>query len=90
MKERLAVAAEHVGERALEVGPGRYTAFRAHLGSAHSAGYLPAPRGSDSEPSVLYPHQRIPRPREVIKVKDTEEYLADFRAIWKILGEEFT
>ncbi len=33
---------------------------------------------------------RIPRPRDVIRVKDTEEYLEDFRAIWKILGEEFT
>jgi NitT/TauT family transport system ATP-binding protein len=31
----------------------------------------------------------IPRPRDVIKIKDTEEYLDDFRAIWKILGTEF-
>jgi NitT/TauT family transport system ATP-binding protein len=33
---------------------------------------------------------RIPRPRDVIKVKDSEEYLLDFREIWRILGEEFT
>ena len=32
---------------------------------------------------------RIPRPRDVIKVKDTEEYLEDFREIWRILGAEF-
>ena len=32
---------------------------------------------------------KIPRPRDVIKVKDTEEYLDDFREIWRILGEEF-
>ena len=32
---------------------------------------------------------RIPRPRDVIKVKDSEEYLGDFREIWRILGEEF-
>jgi NitT/TauT family transport system ATP-binding protein len=32
---------------------------------------------------------RIPRPRDVIKVKDSEEYLDDFREIWRILGEEF-
>jgi NitT/TauT family transport system ATP-binding protein len=31
----------------------------------------------------------IPRPRDAIKIKDTEEYLQDFRAIWKILGTEF-
>jgi NitT/TauT family transport system ATP-binding protein len=31
----------------------------------------------------------IPRPRDVIKVKDSEEYLEDFREIWRILGEEF-
>ena len=31
----------------------------------------------------------IPRPRDVITVKDSEEYLQDFRAIWKILGAEF-
>ena len=31
----------------------------------------------------------IPRPRDAIKIKDTEEYLEDFRAIWKILGTEF-
>lgn len=30
-----------------------------------------------------------PRPRDVIKVKDSEEYLGDFREIWRILGEEF-
>jgi NitT/TauT family transport system ATP-binding protein len=33
---------------------------------------------------------RIPRPRDVIKVKDTPEYLGDFREIWRILGEEFS
>jgi ABC-type sulfate/molybdate transport systems ATPase subunit len=32
---------------------------------------------------------RIPRPRDVIKVKDSEEYLGDFREIWRIPGEEF-
>jgi NitT/TauT family transport system ATP-binding protein len=32
---------------------------------------------------------RIPRPRDVIKMKDSEEYLGDFREIWRILGEEF-
>jgi NitT/TauT family transport system ATP-binding protein len=32
----------------------------------------------------------VPRPRDVIKVKDSEEYLRDFREIWRILGEEFT
>jgi NitT/TauT family transport system ATP-binding protein len=32
---------------------------------------------------------RIPRPRDVIKVKDSEAYLAAFREIWRILGEEF-
>ena len=32
---------------------------------------------------------RIPRPRDVIKVKDSEEYLGDFGEIWRILGEEF-
>jgi NitT/TauT family transport system ATP-binding protein len=32
---------------------------------------------------------RIPRPRDVIKVKDSEEYLEDFREIWRILGAEF-
>jgi NitT/TauT family transport system ATP-binding protein len=32
---------------------------------------------------------RIPRPRDVIKMKDSEEYLEDFREIWRILGEEF-
>ena len=31
----------------------------------------------------------IPRPRDVITIKDTEEYLDDFRNIWKILGSEF-
>ena len=31
----------------------------------------------------------IPRPRDVIKVKDSEEYLDDFREIWRILGEQF-
>lgn len=31
----------------------------------------------------------IPRPRDVIKVKDSEEYLDDFREIWRILGKEF-
>jgi hypothetical protein len=29
----------------------------------------------------------IPRPRDVIKVK--EEYLDEFREIWRILGKEF-
>ncbi len=33
---------------------------------------------------------RIPRPRDVIKVKDSEEYLEDFREIRRILGAEFT
>jgi NitT/TauT family transport system ATP-binding protein len=32
---------------------------------------------------------RIPRPRDVINVKDSEEYLEDFREIWRILGAEF-
>jgi NitT/TauT family transport system ATP-binding protein len=32
---------------------------------------------------------RIPRPRDVIKMKDSQEYLDDFREIWRILGEEF-
>jgi NitT/TauT family transport system ATP-binding protein len=32
---------------------------------------------------------RIPRPRDVIKVKDSEAYLEAFREIWRILGEEF-
>ncbi len=31
----------------------------------------------------------IPRPRDVIKIRDSEEYLEDFREIWRILGEEF-
>ena len=31
----------------------------------------------------------IPRPRDVIKVKDSEEYLDEFREIWRILGKEF-
>jgi NitT/TauT family transport system ATP-binding protein len=31
----------------------------------------------------------IPRPRDVINIKDTEEYLEDFRNVWKILGTEF-
>ena len=31
----------------------------------------------------------LSRPRDVITVKDSEEYLDDFRAIWKILGAEF-
>ena len=31
----------------------------------------------------------ILRPRDVIKVKGSEEHLDDFREIWRILGEEF-
>ncbi len=31
----------------------------------------------------------ISQPRDVIKVKDSEEYLDDFREIWRILGEQF-
>ena len=33
---------------------------------------------------------RIPRPRDVINVKDSEEYLDDLREIWRVLGKEFT
>ena len=31
---------------------------------------------------------RIPRPRDVIKVKNSEEYLEDFREVWRIPGAE--
>ncbi len=45
--------------------------------------------GRPGRVKATYP-VRIPRPRDVIKVKDSEEYLHDFREIWRILGEEFT
>ena len=32
----------------------------------------------------------IPGPRDAIRIKDTEEYLADFRTSGGILGSEFT
>jgi hypothetical protein len=32
----------------------------------------------------------IPTPRDAIRIKDTEEYLADFRTSWEILGSEFS
>ena len=31
---------------------------------------------------------RIARPRDIIKMKDSEEYLEDFHEIWRILGED--
>jgi len=31
----------------------------------------------------------LPRPRDVIRSKESDEYLADFRAVWRFLGEEF-
>jgi NitT/TauT family transport system ATP-binding protein len=45
--------------------------------------------GRPGRVKAAYP-SRTPRPRNVIKVKDSDEYLDDFREIWRILGQEFT
>jgi NitT/TauT family transport system ATP-binding protein len=31
----------------------------------------------------------LPRPRDVIKLRETDEYGREYRAIWHVLGEEF-
>jgi NitT/TauT family transport system ATP-binding protein len=31
----------------------------------------------------------LPRPRDVIRIRETEEYAREFRALWHVLGEEF-
>jgi len=30
----------------------------------------------------------IPRPRDVIKLRETEEYAHEYSVIWRVLGEE--
>ena len=32
---------------------------------------------------------KLPRPRDVIRVRETDEYAREFRALWHVLGEEF-
>ena len=32
---------------------------------------------------------KLPRPRDVIRVRETEEYAREFSALWHVLGEEF-
>jgi NitT/TauT family transport system ATP-binding protein len=32
---------------------------------------------------------KLPRPRDVIRVRETEEYAREFGALWHVLGEEF-
>jgi NitT/TauT family transport system ATP-binding protein len=32
---------------------------------------------------------KLPRPRDVIRVRETEEYAREFRVLWHVLGEEF-
>jgi NitT/TauT family transport system ATP-binding protein len=39
---------------------------------------------------VKYVHQvRLPRPRDVIAVRETAAYAEEFRTLWHVLGEEF-
>ncbi len=32
---------------------------------------------------------KLPRPRDVIRIRETEEYAREFGALWHVLGEEF-
>jgi NitT/TauT family transport system ATP-binding protein len=32
---------------------------------------------------------KLPRPRDVIRIRETEEYAREFSALWHVLGEEF-
>ena len=32
---------------------------------------------------------QLPRPRDVIRIRETDEYAREFRALWHVLGEEF-
>jgi NitT/TauT family transport system ATP-binding protein len=32
---------------------------------------------------------KLPRPRDVIRIRETDEYAREFRALWRVLGEEF-
>jgi NitT/TauT family transport system ATP-binding protein len=32
---------------------------------------------------------KLPRPRDVIRIRETDEYAREFRALWLVLGEEF-
>ena len=32
---------------------------------------------------------KLPRPRDVIKVRETDEYAREYRRVWHVLGEEF-
>jgi NitT/TauT family transport system ATP-binding protein len=32
---------------------------------------------------------KLPRPRDVIAIRETEEYAREFGALWHVLGEEF-
>ena len=32
---------------------------------------------------------KLPRPRDVIKLRETDEYAQQYSQIWRVLGEEF-
>ena len=32
---------------------------------------------------------KLPRPRDVIKLRETDDYAHEYGAIWHVLGEEF-
>jgi NitT/TauT family transport system ATP-binding protein len=32
---------------------------------------------------------RLPRPRDVIKVRETDQYASEYSRVWHVLGEEF-
>ncbi len=38
----------------------------------------------------LIHHVKLPRPRDVIKLRATDEYAHEYSAIWNVLGEEFS
>ena len=39
---------------------------------------------------IKYVHEvQLPRPRDVIRVRETDEYAREFSALWRVLGEEF-
>jgi NitT/TauT family transport system ATP-binding protein len=39
---------------------------------------------------IKYVHDvKLPRPRDVIRIRETDEYAREFGALWHVLGEEF-
>ena len=34
-------------------------------------------------------HVKLPRPRDVIKLRETVEYAREYCRVWLVLGEEF-